>query len=216
MATEAQLRANRRNAQRSTGPRTDQGKQRARYNALKHGLTSLHVVLPGEEDFTYVELRGDLFRQYDPRNPAETFLVDQLAQNWWRLNRSRRYETGMLSKLDVENGEGPTNADFDHHRRYEAAIERAYYRAYDRIERIVRNRPAPEPDLSEADDAEEDNLIGSVSQNDYPAPAAATSSAAPVPPPAGNVVISIQSAGRVVEETGTEAPNPRITTGPTP
>jgi hypothetical protein len=161
MASEAQLRANRLNAQRSTGPRTASGKERTKYNALKHGLTSLHIVLPGEENFTYVELRGELFKQYNPQNPAETFLVDQLAQNWWRLNRSRRYETGMLSKLDAENGEAPTHADFDLLRRYEASIERAYYRAYDRIEKIVRRRPDPiEP--------EEDDSIGSVSQNTSP------------------------------------------------
>ena len=73
MASEAQLRANRINAQRSTGPRTAAGKDRTRYNALKHGLTSLHIVLPTEENFTYVELRGELFKQYNPQNPSETF-----------------------------------------------------------------------------------------------------------------------------------------------
>jgi hypothetical protein len=146
MATEAQLRANRINAQRSTGPRTSEGKEHSRFNALKHGLAAELVVLPYEDVAEYHELRGALLTQYQPQNASETFLVDQVAQNWWRLNRSRRYETGMLSKLNPETGEGPSYQDLDHHRRYEAAIERAYYRAYDRLEKIVRRRPAPQPE----------------------------------------------------------------------
>jgi hypothetical protein len=177
MATEAQLRANRLNGRRSTGPRTADGKERTKFNALKHGLTSLHVVLPGEEEVLYQELRGALFAQYQPENPSETFLVDQLAQNWWRLNRSRRIETGMLSHLHPDSDEpGPTPADLDHLRRYEAAIERAYYRAYDRIEKIVARRPAPQPE-----EPEELEPIGSVSQND-PQPG---QSAEPVHTPSG-------------------------------
>src|SRR3954452_6642197 len=119
MATDAQIRANRINAQRSTGARTPEGKQRSKFNALKHGLTSVHVVLPWEEDMHYQELRGELFRQYQPENATESFLVDQLAQNWWRLNRARRVETGTLAALGPESHvTGPTNADLDHLRRY--------------------------------------------------------------------------------------------------
>ena len=48
MASPAQLAANRRNAQKSTGPRTAEGKKRASLNALKHGMTAKTVVLPHE------------------------------------------------------------------------------------------------------------------------------------------------------------------------
>src|SRR3982750_516552 len=142
MASDAQIRANKRNAQRSTGPRTPEGKQRSSTNAVKHALTAKHVVLPWENIGDYFELHGALLRRYHPETPAEMFLVDQLAQNWWRLNRSRRFETGMLAKLDPANeSEGVNPDDLDLHRRYEAGIERAYYRAYDRLEKIVRRRP---------------------------------------------------------------------------
>src|SRR3954447_18521671 len=142
MATDAQIRANKRNAQCSTGPRTPEGKQRSSTNATKHALTAKHVVLPWENIVYYFELHGALLRQYQPESPAEMFLVDQLAQNWWRLNRSRRFETGMLAKLDpATESEGVNPDDLDLHRRYEAGIERAYYRAYDRLEKIARRRP---------------------------------------------------------------------------
>lgn len=158
MATDAQIRANRLNAMRSTGPRTQEGKDRARFNALKHGLAAECVVLPSEDMGAYFELRAALLSQYQPQNPAEIFLVDQMAQNWWRLNRSRRYETGLLAKLDTE--EAPTYTDLDHHRRYEAAIERAYYRAYDRIEKIVRRRPVSPPSAPAEPECSSAPLLG--------------------------------------------------------
>jgi hypothetical protein len=177
MASDAQIRANRKNAQRSTGARTPEGKQRSKFNALKHGLTSVHVVLPWEEDMHYQELRGVLLQQYQPENATETFLVDQVAQNWWRLNRARRVETGTLAALGPESHlPGPTNADLDHLRRYEAAIERAFYRAYDRIEKIVRRRPAPPPAI---DDEQPDTYAGepeqtpAVNSNGFVSPPAA-------------------------------------------
>lgn len=150
MPSEAQLRANRENARRSTGPRTQEGKDRAKFNALKHGLTAECVVLPREDMGEYYELRAALLAQYDPQNTSEMFLVDQVAQNWWRMNRSRRYETGLLAKLETD--EAPSYQDLDHHRRYEAAIERAFYRAYDRLEKIVRRRPGPPPQPPDAEE----------------------------------------------------------------
>jgi len=174
MASDAQIRANRRNAQQSTGPRTPEGKDQSRFNATKHGLSARLVVLPWEDVGDYFELHGALLRQYQPENPTEMFLVDQVAQNWWRLNRSRRFESGMLAKL--EPGSDPATAprpeDLDTHRRYEAGIERAFYRAYDRIEKIVRRRPKPQPEaepepaqIPEPEDSEALTSTGFVSQN---------------------------------------------------
>ena len=149
MPSEAQLRANRQNAQRSTGPRTTHGKDRSRFNATKHALTAKLVVLPYEDLAAYEALHSALMDEYDPQSPSEAFLVDQLAQSWWRLNRSRRYETGMLTNLGPHATDpGPSPKDLDHHRRYEAAIERAYYRAYDRIERVKnRRKRSVSPDI---------------------------------------------------------------------
>ena len=48
-ATKAQIRANRENAKKSTGPRTAEGKARVSLNALKHGLLARDTVLPTEQ-----------------------------------------------------------------------------------------------------------------------------------------------------------------------
>ena len=64
MSTEKQLVANRANAQRSTGPRTEAGKAVSSCNAWKHGLTAARALMPGEdpaeyEDFARAPARGD-------------------------------------------------------------------------------------------------------------------------------------------------------------
>jgi hypothetical protein len=57
MATQKQIEANRRNAQKSTGPKTEAGKATAKFNALKHGMTAEVAVLPHEDKHSYEELR---------------------------------------------------------------------------------------------------------------------------------------------------------------
>jgi hypothetical protein len=85
MASAAQIAANRANAQKSTGPRTVEGKKRASMNPLKHGLTAATLVLRFEDEFGYQETRGMLYTQYQPATPQECMLVDQLASAPWRL-----------------------------------------------------------------------------------------------------------------------------------
>jgi hypothetical protein len=84
MATAAQIAANRANAQKSTGPRTVEGKRRSSLNSLKWGLTAATLVLPHEDEIGYQETRGMLYTQYQPATPQECMLVDQLASSWWR------------------------------------------------------------------------------------------------------------------------------------
>ena len=80
MASVRQLEANRANARKSTGPRTETGKAIARLNALRHGLTSQkRVTLAGESEFDYLRLREKLMFEFDPQTSVQTHLVDQLA-----------------------------------------------------------------------------------------------------------------------------------------
>jgi hypothetical protein len=85
MASAAQIRANRENAQRSTGPRTEAGKHNTKYNALKHGLAAELLVLRGEDPADLDALRAQLHADYSPANETEAMLVEDLAQCWWRL-----------------------------------------------------------------------------------------------------------------------------------
>src|SRR5947209_4445003 len=141
MATLAQLRANRNNARRSTGARTPEGKARSSQNALKHGLTALRIVLPGENAEAFQELRADLVNDYEALTTADSILLDQFAQHTWRLHRARGYESSLLARLHPDS-EGPElrQEEIDHFRRYETAIQRDLYRAYDRIARQLRDQ----------------------------------------------------------------------------
>ena len=96
MATHNQTAANRRNAQKSTGPRTPQGRAASSLNALKHGLTARHLVLRTETqrdfDVTLRAFQADL----QPLGPTETALFHQLVAAHWRLVRARQVQTEIL------------------------------------------------------------------------------------------------------------------------
>ena len=75
MATQRQIEANRRNAQRSTGPTTPEGKARSAQNSLTHGLTAASVVISIEDRGDYEELRARLIAEHKPVGTQELFLV---------------------------------------------------------------------------------------------------------------------------------------------
>ena len=93
-----QVAANRANAQKSTGPRTPEGKARSALNALTHGLTAITPVLPDEDPTTYEALRQRLFEQYRPVLALEAELVEALANTLWRLRRVGPMEAGILQR----------------------------------------------------------------------------------------------------------------------
>src|SRR6267378_5095398 len=93
MSSINQLEANRENAQRSTGPRTPEGKSKSSKNALKHGLTAVELVLPTESQEEFDEHAAELRDEHDPSTPTEHLLVDQLITASWRLRRARIVET---------------------------------------------------------------------------------------------------------------------------
>ena len=97
MATAAQIEANRRNSQRSTGPRTEEGKNRSRMNALDHGCRANILVL-ATEDFGHYQEESNAWKlSWQPRNPVEEFLVDRVVNLSWLAKRIDRAQTGRLS-----------------------------------------------------------------------------------------------------------------------
>src|SRR5260370_15181392 len=96
MASEKQRVANRRNAQRSTGPKSAEGKQVVGRNALKHGLLSRQVLLPGENASSLAKLRRRIVDALQPAGGLERLLVDRIVQGLWRLRRLGRLETGLF------------------------------------------------------------------------------------------------------------------------
>ena len=97
MATEKQIEANRRNALKSTGPRTPEGRARSSRNALKHGLASEHAVLDTEDRKLFDQLLSSYRADLQPDGPLESDLVDQIAIAAWRLRRFRKFETGYFN-----------------------------------------------------------------------------------------------------------------------
>jgi len=95
--TDSKIEANQANAQHSTGPRTEQGKAASSRNALRHGLTSMTVLLPGEDPAQYQALYDGMSADLNPFNTTETALVQELIDVQWRLRRVPRLEAQALS-----------------------------------------------------------------------------------------------------------------------
>src|SRR5690348_5541346 len=104
MPSDRQLAANRRNAQRSTGPNTQAGKEKSKMNALKHGLASGSVVLEHEDAAEFQELKQALLDEHAPAGLTERALTIQLAESYWRLLRTRRVEAEYLAKCFAIEG----------------------------------------------------------------------------------------------------------------
>ncbi len=89
--------ANRRNAKKSTGPRTSEGKARSRFNGLKHGLTTNVAVLPGEDPAEYDARVAAVVGSYAPQNRVEFDLLERVAATTWLLERASRAEAAQIS-----------------------------------------------------------------------------------------------------------------------
>ena len=96
MATPVQVKANRRNAKRSTGPKTATGKAIASRNATTHGLLARDLVLQGDDAQLFQDRRDALRRDLRPMGALEGDVVDQIATCAWRLRRLPHIEAGLF------------------------------------------------------------------------------------------------------------------------
>ncbi len=186
MSTEKQIEANRRNANKSTGPKSDEGKARAKRNALRHGLTSEQAVLPHENAKDYDQLRAGLIQSHAPENAAETALVEELANAYWRLMRLHRVETRYWENLGGSYNRGDAGVaealiqtpdrQMRNFFRYYGQIEKSYYRALAAVNQFKRDKSL-KPKASAAASTEN----GFVSQKAQEPPA-------PTRPSAGNLL----------------------------
>ncbi len=88
MATAAQIAANQRNTQRSTGPRTEEGKAASSQNNFRHGLRCVFKVLPNESQADYDAHLASLVAEHQPATYTEQLLVDLMAQHYWHCRRT--------------------------------------------------------------------------------------------------------------------------------
>ena len=92
MTTPARTETNRRNALKSTGPRTPRGKATASLNALRHGFRSRDALLPGENSRDFFDLLHRLCAEFSPATATQEILLDQMAVAYWKLARLQRIE----------------------------------------------------------------------------------------------------------------------------
>jgi hypothetical protein len=96
MTSFRQIEANRRNAQLSTGPVTEEGKRRSRQNAVRHGLTAETVIDTLEDAGDYAAFEMTVTADYDAQSAVERELVLRLASLLWRLRRATAIESGLF------------------------------------------------------------------------------------------------------------------------
>src|SRR5947199_3615297 len=96
MTTYKQIESNRRNARRSTGPVTEEGKLRSRRNAVRHGLTAETVIGALEDAEDYKAFEAAVIADYEAQSAVERELVLRLASLLCRLRRSTTMETGLF------------------------------------------------------------------------------------------------------------------------
>ncbi|MCX6830123.1 MAG: hypothetical protein NT002_12735 [candidate division Zixibacteria bacterium] len=126
--SEKQLIANRANAQKSTGPKTDQGKETVGHNAVKHGIYSADIIINSprlkEDPAEYEQLLSSLFEELKPQTLLQEHLVRKIVNSLWRSRRLIAAEsaqiTNQLEQIDnklvfvsghgfVDNIEDPDN-----------------------------------------------------------------------------------------------------------
>jgi hypothetical protein len=179
-ASEAQIRANKANSAKSTGPKTTQGKLASRANSSKHGLTGEGAVLP-ELEAAEVDRRAEaLFNEYRPSGELGAALVHQAALMSVRmemcakhLNRATTARVRQaLAEYDVP--EGTSEAEFERlrqevtdrelfdtskegilARKYAAAAERSFFRALKELRLLAKEAKA-------VSEAETDQIMASI------------------------------------------------------
>jgi hypothetical protein len=165
MISERQQDANRRNAAKSHGPITPEGRAAVRHNALKHGFTAAEIVLPTvEEQIDFEQFRAAFEAEHQPVGPTEEVLVEDIVVSRWRLNRIRKMEPGffalglqgrksvreeLYSNLDgqahladVLSHDAFEDDTYGKMSRYEGRFERSFYKALKELQRLQALRAA--------------------------------------------------------------------------
>ena len=104
MASQAQIAANRRNALKSTGPKTAQGKEAVAQNAMRHGLCAERVVVLDESAEDYTAFSAGLHAALAPADEYETALAERIVQCEWRLRRVWRMEAAAIDEEAASQG----------------------------------------------------------------------------------------------------------------
>ena len=138
------------------GPRTPEGKAVSSQNAFSHGLTAAHLVLPWEDQNEFDSLLNQLIAEHRPATATEGLLVREIAEQYWRLQRTRNHEHTLLSKANEYLEEGPnqvaTLEAWDKQvkliQRYATRHERAFHKCLSTLRTLQKERRAAETEAA--------------------------------------------------------------------
>jgi hypothetical protein len=122
MSSDAQIAANQVNAQLSTGPRTEEGKQISSRNNFRHGLASSQLLIAGEDPAEWQAMYDGFFQDHQPANTTEIALVTSLAQHHWFAQRAVRLQTEAFT------ADGIDEKKLALYLRYQTTHERAFHK----------------------------------------------------------------------------------------
>jgi hypothetical protein len=137
MATENQIRANRENAQHSTGPTSETGRAVSCLNNFRHGFTGAFTVLPSEDQDDFDALVCGLRAEHKPSTITETILVEKMAQHFWLSQRAQRLQDfTMAADLPIRDDE----RQFALFLRYQTTNDRAFSRCLNDLLKLRAER----------------------------------------------------------------------------
>jgi hypothetical protein len=180
MTSEKQIQANRLNAQKSTGPKTPEGKLRVSFNGLKHGLLATGVRAKFENEAQYENWRNDFLAELAPIGVTEELLAERIVQSAWRMTRAARYEKSFVDDSHLRTAEqrpltpGDIEGNietcfrsgmYDRLFRYEMRSERAFYKAHEKLMTLQQQRKAAQDANAHANESSHSTIAADATAN---------------------------------------------------
>jgi len=144
MATPSQIEANKLNSQKSTGPKSEEGKAKSALNRLSHGLASSATIVPGEDPEEFKALLTDLAGEYDPATATEQILVEKMALNQWLSLRAFRLQGEAFLDLTLQGDSFGIPKSLGVLIRYQTSAERTFHRAHNELVKTQKERKKSE------------------------------------------------------------------------
>ncbi|HEY7211078.1 MAG TPA: hypothetical protein VH477_12450 [Bryobacteraceae bacterium] len=126
----------------STGPKTEAGKRRSSQNAFRHGLYSKQILLPHEDPEEFERLQAGLIEEHQPSTLTERLLVEEMAQNYWRIQRYRQLQDAGFEPDNLETW--IDGGLFNLLQRALSSAERAFHRTLTALNKMKKQHAAAE------------------------------------------------------------------------
>ena len=183
MATPSQIEANRQNAQRSTGPKTPEGKAVVAQNAVTHGLRTSRTLIASEDPNEFERFRTGLLEELAPVGPMEAILAGRIVTLTWQLSRAaalqtcaintllrqqeqQKHQTPELTTMDYLSVELMDELGISEEEHYKIVDEKGYAGFEEHVNKLIRERQL-QGLLTEDPQRRSDRLLGEVIFADF-------------------------------------------------